>query len=246
MNQKKNPGNIWENWQNRKVNFPKRKHLKLGDLDKIPYYDEKDKKINIKLEREEQYVCNDYVNPNDIVLELGGRYGVVSCVINNKLENPTNHVVLEPDKNVLKSLRQNRTSHKSKFKIVNGIISSSPDNLFLNLDDYASNISIKNRKSSHQIPVKKYRLKQLEDKYDLKFNTVVADCEGCLEVFFEENKHFISKQMKKIIFEKDLPKKCNYKKIISILRKNGFKPVVTGFVNCYIKSSLEMTESAAK
>ena len=114
--------NIWNsNWKNRKITYPNRKHLKLDELDKIPYFDEKGKQISIKMEREEQYVCNDFIEPHNTVLELGARYGVVSSVINNRLENPENHIAIEPDKTVLSALRINKKSHKSKFKILNGI-----------------------------------------------------------------------------------------------------------------------------
>ena len=108
-----------DEWKQRKIKYPKRKHLKLEELDIIPYVDENNVKINNKkFEREEQYMSYDYISPDMTVLELGGRYGTVSCVINNKLENPRKHVVFEPDKNVIPALIKNRNTHKSKFSIV--------------------------------------------------------------------------------------------------------------------------------
>ena len=100
--------NIWTNWETRQVLYPKRKHLTLNELDAIPYVDEHGKEIDIKCEREEQYVAHDFIEPNSTVLELGGRYGMVSAVINHKLEKPRHHVVVEPDTTVLSALKQNK------------------------------------------------------------------------------------------------------------------------------------------
>ena len=50
--------------------------------------DNKGNKINIeKIEKEEQVLAEKYILEDDIVLELGARYGSVSCVINKKLNN---------------------------------------------------------------------------------------------------------------------------------------------------------------
>jgi len=61
----------------------------------------KDKKINHNLvEVPEQKLVNIYIQPDDVVLELGARYGTVSCNINKKLNNKLNQVSVEPDSRV--------------------------------------------------------------------------------------------------------------------------------------------------
>jgi hypothetical protein len=54
------------------------------------------------------------------------------------------------------------------------------------------------------------------------FNVLVADCEGFLETFLDENDGFLD-QLRLIIFEEDRPHACNYTKIKENLVKNGFK-----------------------
>lgn len=52
------------------------------------FYDRHGKVIDTAtLETEEQELAKKYIEPNDIVLELGARYGTVSCAINGKLAN---------------------------------------------------------------------------------------------------------------------------------------------------------------
>lgn len=227
--------NIWNtDWTKKDVKYPKRKHLKLKELDSIPYVNENGEPVSIKEEREEQYVANDYINPNNTVLELGARYGVVSSVINNKLENPRNHVVLEPDKTVLTALRTNKKTHKAKFKVLPGIISNKLQSL--EKDGYASKTTeVKLKKDA----IKNYSIADIEKKYELKFDTLVADCEGCLCDFFEENKEFVEKQLKNVMYERDVPENCDYKKIALILKSAGFERVINGFVSFWKKSDLK-------
>jgi hypothetical protein len=53
-------------------------------------------KIDInKLEKTEQDLANQYIEENDIVLELGARYGSVSCIINSKLKSDIESEIYE-------------------------------------------------------------------------------------------------------------------------------------------------------
>ena len=220
-----------DEWKERKIIFPKRKHLTIDELDKIPYIDENNSIINNKkFEREEQYMANDFILPNMTVLELGARYGTVSCVINNKLENPRNHVVFEPDKNVIAALIKNRNTHKSKFTIVNGIIASKPMKMILN--GYASTVSIANKNDKDVI--KYITLKNIMKKTKLNFDCLVADCEGCLCDFFKENEKYI-KNYKMIIFESDYPGDCDYNIIKDNLKLWGFSVIIDRFVSVWVK-----------
>ena len=58
-------------------------------------------KVDIEhIEKHEQDLANEYILEDDVVLELGARYGSVSCIINSKLNNKNNQVVVEPDDRV--------------------------------------------------------------------------------------------------------------------------------------------------
>ena len=185
-----------DDWQKIKILYPKRKHLKLSDLDKIPYYDENNKRINNKHhERFEQWTTNERITPDDVGLELGGRYGITACVINNKLENPKNHVVFEPDKNVIKSLIKNRKTHKSKFTIFNGIISETPKKI--NYNGFATTTERTTLNDKNKIT--SWTLDEIMKLTKLNFNVLVADCEGCLCDFFNENINYIQIQKNLLI-----------------------------------------------
>jgi FkbM family methyltransferase len=192
------------------------------------------KSINIKyVEKQEQDLANQYVLEDDIVLELGARYGSVSCIINSKLKNKTNQVVVEPDDRVWKALELNRERNNCHFHIVKGFISNKKldlTNKSAYLGGYGATY-IENEKTL----IPSYSLNEIIKKYNLNFNVLVADCEGFLEVFFDENPNFYTK-LRLIIFEADYPQKCNYDKIKHNLKKHKFTKLLEGHQNVWIKS----------
>jgi FkbM family methyltransferase len=195
--------------------------------------DSRGKRIDTsKIEKPEQDLANSFILENDVVLELGARYGSVSCVINSKLNNKHNQVVVEPDNRVWDALAKNKQSNNCGFHIVNGFISKKKldlTNLHVYLDGYGATF-IENNDST----IPSYSLADIKQKYNLEFNVLVADCEGFLEVFFDENPELYD-NLRLIIFEADYPEKCNYHKIKNTLKEKKFKKIVEGHQNVWMK-----------
>jgi FkbM family methyltransferase len=195
--------------------------------------DENNQLIDIQnIEKPEQDLANKYILRDDIVLELGARYGSVSCVINHKLINKNNQIVVEPDDRVWEALEKNKIKNNCYFNIVKGFISKKKLDL-TNLDEYRNGYGstfIENKET--KIP--SYTLDEIKNKYNLKFNVLVADCEGFLEVFFDENPDLYD-DLRLIIFEADYSEKCNYNKIKKTLLENNFLNILDGFQNVWIK-----------
>jgi FkbM family methyltransferase len=194
------------------------------------YTDENNKKIDIEnLEVDEQKIAKEYINEDDIVLELGARYGTVSCEINKKLKNKKGHVAVEPDITVLDSLKKNKDNNNCEFHILNGIISNKK--LKLKINDYSTTTS---QDEGDDIP--NYTLEEVNNMYNLNFNVLVVDCEGCLQDFYKENPDFF-KNLRMITYEKDMPDKCNYSIIESALIDFGYNRVREGFHEVWIKNN---------
>ena len=87
---------------------------------------------------------------------------------------------------------------------------------------------------SNDTKIPSYSLDEITNKYNLKFNVLVADCEGFLEVFFDENPNFYD-NLRLIIFEADYPEKCNYDKIKNKLIEKNFKKILEGHQNVWMK-----------
>ena len=190
-------------------------------------------KVNTeKIEKPEQDLANQYISENDVVLELGARYGSVSCVINSKLNNKNNQVVVEPDNRVWNALEKNKTNNNCKFNIVKGFISNKKldlKNLNVCHGGYGATFVENN---NTKIP--SYSLDEIKNKYNLNFNVLVADCEGFLELFFDENPDFYD-SLRLIIFEADYPEKCDYNKIKNKLTEKKFNKLLEGHQNVWIR-----------
>ena len=175
---------------------------------------------NLAIELPEQEQAQKYIKEDSIVLELGARYGSVSCAINKKLKTKTNQVSVEPDPNIWNSLNVNKLNNRCEFHILKGAISQKP--LSLIHSGYATRSVVSENGNVHN-----FTLEEVEEKYNLQFNTLVADCEGFLEQFMDENPK-LYRQLKLIMFEKDFPDRCNYDKIITNLKQHNFINLLTG------------------
>jgi FkbM family methyltransferase len=180
-------------------------------------------------ERTEQVQAETYITHKSVVLELGARYGTVSCVINKKIGSPANQVSVEPDERVHQALENNMKENGCNFHIVKGVVSKSPCRLDKPENGYATTSIID---MSGNVP--HFTLEEIEATYTLRFNTLIADCEGFLEQFFDENPH-LYEQLELVIFECDYPERCDYKKIMNNLFMSGFERIENGFHQVWIK-----------
>jgi FkbM family methyltransferase len=185
------------------------------------------------IEKPEQDLARAFIKADDTVLELGARYGSVSCVINSKLRNKKNQVVIEPDSRVWDALERNRRVNGGEFQIVKGFLSAKKlglTNLDVCLGGYGATAV---EQADSAIP--SFTLDEIKASAGLDFNVLVADCEGFLEQFFNENPTFYD-GMRLIIFEADYPEKCNYAKIRTTLASKGFTRLVEGHQNVWVRS----------
>ena len=199
------------------------------------FYDENNNKIDHEhWEKWEQDLVKQYIKPNDVVLELGARYGTVSCTINKILNNQHNQVSVEPDERVWDALENNKKINDCHFNIIKGFISNKKLDL-INKDSWFGygTSSTEDIESS----IKNYTLDEIKEIYNLNFNVLVADCEGFLETFLEENPNLYN-EIRLIIFEEDYIEECNYIKIKEILKIKNFINLLDGHQNVWIKETL--------
>jgi hypothetical protein len=201
-------------------------NLTLEELDAIPYKDEKGTIIQSKyVEREEQQDAELLIPPHAVVLELGGRYGLAAAVVNNRLDNPVQHIVVEPDPTVQEALKANRDSHFCYYTIFEGVVSRQP--MYFNQYGYCSFCS----PVPNDTPVQTLTIEELQELYRIgPFTHLVADCEGGLLDFFEENKEFLA-TLEGIYFEGDTRNgmQTDYKPLKLFLQEKGFLQEKSGF-----------------
>jgi hypothetical protein len=129
------------------------------------------------------------------------------------------------------TIAQNKKRNKCEFHIVKGFISRKKLGLE-NLDNCRGYGTTFVEQTESTIP--SFTLEEVKDQYNLNFNVLVADCEGFLETFLDENPT-IYDDIRLIIFEADYPDKSNYDNIYRNLHSNGFTQLVWGFQNVWAK-----------
>ena len=117
----------------------------------------------------EQIMILRHLRDTDCVLELGGSIGRSSCVINSILSNKSNHVVVEPSKSELNTLKRNRDVNNLQFQIENSAISTK--------QLYSKGWYTHDTQIPGSVPVNCIRVEDLQ-KYNLSFNVLVIDNEG--------------------------------------------------------------------
>jgi hypothetical protein len=190
---------------------------------------------NLERYEHNEVVVNYELVPEDaVVLELGGRLGVVSCTLNKKLKNPRAHVVVEPYDVYVDAIIKNRTTNNSQFEILMGAISEKP---------------MKYIPGDHKeltIQCDKEESNMMNFSYDdaiallppgLKFDHVVADCEGAFEAFLRENISRVS-DWKYVFLEYDCADRCDYKYIDETLKNNGLTKIRSGFHSVFAREPL--------
>jgi hypothetical protein len=94
------------------------------------------------------------------VIEFGGGAGSVSAVVQERLRNPNNHVVIQPTLNEMfggiAALRETQAACSAQFKIIDHVLEPGEGDSVLQM-------------------------------FDDTPNCIVADCEGCLHGEYEKN-----------------------------------------------------------
>ena len=171
---------------------------------------------NMKTEIPEQLMTCKHLNSNDCVLELGGSIGRNSCIINYILLDKKNHVVVEPSLMELEVLKKNRDNNNFKFQIENSAISEKI--LFSKgWHTYTENIP-------GSTPIKILTYNQLKAKYNLNFNTIIADCEGNFVPMLKSFPDILN-GINKIMIEHDFNSNEDLQYFYNIMKKNNFNMI---------------------
>ena len=193
------------------------------------FIDENNNRVsNIFNEVDEQFLVTCVIEPEDVVLEIGARYGTVSCAINKQLADQTKQVSVEPDPTVWNALEVNKRNNHCEYHIFKGVISKKKKTIVKS--GYGTTT-----KDDPLSSIPNLTFDELQKKYKLEFNVLVVDCEGCLEGLLDENPGILD-NMRLVMFEQDRPDICDYNRVIVQLEGRGFRPIVTGFQSVWKKN----------
>ena len=150
----------------------------------------------------ERIVDGMFTRPDACVLEIGGGSGAASTIIQRKLRDPRNHVVIQPDESNamyggLTTLTKNKQSCGSQYHIVDHILKAGEG-------------------------------QEIQMLVSKPFNTLVVDCEGCLVEEYEKNPVLFDHITMIQVERDDLPGMSRPADYESLFIKLGFKKIHSG------------------
>uniref|UniRef100_A0A6C0KTM1 Methyltransferase FkbM domain-containing protein n=1 Tax=viral metagenome TaxID=1070528 RepID=A0A6C0KTM1_9ZZZZ len=144
----------------------------------------------------EQRMAIKFINPYSTVLELGSNIGRNSLIIASILASSKNFVTLECDPNTVLQLLRNRDLNDLHFFMEPAALSKKA----LIQRGWETKPFVENEEGWRLVNVINFL--ELETKYNMKFDTIVADCEGALYDIFKDEPNMLS-NIKTIIMEND-------------------------------------------
>lgn len=164
----------------------------------------------------EQKMTVRYLTGNEKVLEIGGNIGRNSLVIASILENNDfNLVTLESDDNIASQLKENRDLNNFKFHIENSALSKRKL-MQRGWDTIVSDVLQDGYKWINTIT-----LEELNNKYNINFDTLVLDCEGAFYYILMDMPEILN-NINLIIMENDYHDISKKQYIDEILKNNNF------------------------
>jgi FkbM family methyltransferase len=165
----------------------------------------------------EQTMVTQYFTGNEKVLEIGGNIGRNSLIIGHILRenNNNNFVTLESDSHIANQLRQNRNLNNMKFYIENSALSKRKL-IQKGWDTIVSETLLDGYKNVNTITYD-----ELYSKYNIKFDTLVLDCEGAFYYILMDMPEILD-NIKLIIMENDYWDISKKQYIDKILNENNF------------------------
>jgi FkbM family methyltransferase len=158
---------------------------------------------NLFEEYPEQCLTCQFIRPNDTVLEIGGNIGRNSCIIASILNDSSNLVVLESNKDTATKLKENRDLNGFNFGIISKALSKIE--LFqwkwktISKDILEQKIQ---EPDEEWFPIETISWAELKKLYPYEFNVLVLDCEGSFYYILKDEPEFL-KGIEKILIEND-------------------------------------------
>uniref|UniRef100_A0A6C0HBX4 Methyltransferase FkbM domain-containing protein n=1 Tax=viral metagenome TaxID=1070528 RepID=A0A6C0HBX4_9ZZZZ len=177
---------------------------------------------NFNSELPEQMMAINHIKGNEKILEIGGNIGRNSLIISSLLTDSKNLVTLESDTEIALQLTENRDINNLQFHIENSALSLRKL-IQKNWDTIVSDELLPGYK-----PVNTITLDQLNDKYNIEFDTLVLDCEGAFYYILLDMPEILN-NINLIIMENDYHNLEHKLYIDNRLREENFEVVYSHF-----------------
>jgi FkbM family methyltransferase len=165
----------------------------------------------------EQMMAVRYLKGDEKVLEIGGNIGRNSLIIASILNknNNNNFVSLECDYDICNQLKHNKEKNKLNFYIENSALSKR------NLIQKGWNTVVSDKVLVGYKPVNIISWEELNNKYNINFDTLILDCEGAFYYILIDMPEILN-NIKLIVMENDYWDITKYNYVNNKLKENNF------------------------
>jgi len=166
----------------------------------------------------EQLMAMMFIQKDAKVLELGSNIGRNTLIIGSILDDPKNFVTVECDANTCRILKKNLEFNDLPIHVVEAAVSKR------RLFQVGWNTYTEENAPSNAVEVNTISFSQIQQQYQLEFDTLVADCEGALYYILQDEPDMLDK-MKLIIVENDYNDLSHKQAVDDIVVNKGFKRI---------------------
>ena len=157
-------------------------------------------RADCSVSKEIQVLAVELLQPFDVVLEIGARYGSVSCAVSIAQNNSGRLITVEADPDVWAIHQYNKLENRCAGFSVFGVLGSQDQTVLSNTSSYGKATTLE--KNARGVKVSHFTWDEIEKATGLKINTIIFDCEGCIFPIMTLYKHKFS-QIEKVIIEND-------------------------------------------
>jgi FkbM family methyltransferase len=172
----------------------------------------------------EQTMAYNFIDKNAVVLELGSNIGRNSLIISKIINNASNLVTLEMDKEFADKCEENKIENNLNFYIINSALSYIPLYYQNKKHGEGGGFCVDKKYTDDYVECSTITFEEIEEQYNLKFNTLVVDCEGGFYYILKSNPKILL-NIKLLIIENDFPVIEHKEYLNELLFYNGFKRV---------------------
>ena len=173
--------------------------------------------ITGRYEKSERYAVSKYLSGHNPVIELGGSIGVVACITNRKLKDPSRHVVVEANPGLIPILEAHRAMNQCSFTVENRALAYGGHMVEFHLDSAIVGGGIYNQ-SGDTVMVPTTTLGALCKSYEIESCDLICDIEGVEISMVSQEAETLKDRVKTLIIELH-PMILGYAETMRIIRE---------------------------
>lgn len=151
-------------------------------------------------EQAERDAIKSHIKPDMDVVDLGACIGFTACTTNSILSESSTHIAVEPNPQVIPTLKTNRDLNNCNFDIIEAAYSTGSNTISINPTETAWSASLY-RDGNNTIESETVSLKQISDQYDISNAAIIVDIEGGEADLIENELEILEEKYNLLIIE---------------------------------------------